>query len=73
MGVVANITKDKFPQQSTDLLKRVKVCYRFDTSNIDYGRIIRDDIEEPFVTIIELSTNGGRVLLATECQYSFLD
>jgi hypothetical protein len=32
------------------------------------GTIIRDDMEEPFRTIISL--DDGRVILATECMHS---
>ena len=36
-----------------------------------YGTIVRDDLEEPFETIIKL--DNGRYLRAVECQYSYID
>ena len=50
---------------------RVEVCYHFDTSKYHYGTIVRDDLEEPFETIIKL--DNGRYLRAVECQYSYID
>lgn len=76
MGCVKNISFDKFPKQADknykypQLGKRVKVCYHYDTSRFHLGTIVRDDIEEPYETIIQL--DNGRFLRATECQYSFL-
>jgi hypothetical protein len=68
MGNVANIAIDKWPKQGQWLGKRTRVCFRYDTANTVMGTIVRDDAEEPFVTIISL--DSGRVVLATECQYS---
>lgn len=76
MGCVKNISFEKFPKQADknykypQLGKRVKVCYHYDTSKFHLGTIVRDDIEEPYETIIQL--DNGRFLRATECQYSFL-
>ena len=47
------------------------VCYHFDASKCHYGTIVRDDLEEPFETIIKL--DNGRYLRAVECQYSYID
>lgn len=77
MGCVNNISYDKFPKQADNdykyprLCKRVKVCYHYDTSKFHYGVIVRDDIEEPYETIIAL--DNGRFLRAVECQYSILN
>lgn len=77
MGCVKNISFDKFPKQSDKnsnypcLGKRVKVCYHYDTSKVHFGTIVRDDIEEPYETIIQL--DNGRFLRSTECQYSFIN
>lgn len=77
MGCVENITFEKFPKQADEnykyphLGKRVEVCYHYDTSKTHYGTIVREDIEEPFETIIKL--DNGRYLRAVECQYSILD
>lgn len=78
MGCVSTITYDKFPKQSDETCKlpkfvvgaRVAVCYHYDTKHSHYGTIVRDDIEEPYETIIR--TDNGRFLRGCECQYSFL-
>ena len=79
MGCIDAITYDKFPKQKDENYKypefkvgsRVEVCYHFDTSKCHYGTIVRDDLEEPFETIIKL--DNGRYLRAVECQYSYID
>ena len=79
MGCIDTITYDKFPKQKDKNYKypefkvgsRVEVCYHFDTSKYHYGTIVRDDLEEPFETIIKL--DNGRYLRAVECQYSYID
>ena len=79
MGCIDTITYDKFPKQKDENYKypefkvgsRVQVCYHFDTSKYHYGTIVRDDLEEPFETIIKL--DNGRYLRAVECQYSYID
>lgn len=78
MGCVKNITFDRFPRQKDEYCKysefavgsRVKVCYHYDTSKIHLGTIVRDDLEEPFETIIKL--DNGRYLRAVECQFSYI-
>ena len=76
MGCVNTITYDNFPKQADENYKypkvgmRVKVCYHYDTSNCHEGVVVRDDIEEPFETIIKL--DNGRYVRGTECQYSFI-
>ena len=79
MGCIDTITYDKFPKQKDKNYKypqfkvgsRVKVCYHYDTLKYHYGTIVRDDLEEPFETIIKL--DNGRYLRATECQFSYVD
>lgn len=68
MGVVNNISSTKFPKQGSWLGKRTKVCFKYDAESIIMGTIVRDDLEEPYVTIISL--DDGRVVLATECMHS---
>lgn len=68
MGMVKGIDFESFPKQSGWLGKSVKVCYSYDTSKQTKGMIIRDDHEEPYMTIFQLE--NGRVVLATECMYS---
>lgn len=68
MGAVKNIKMDTFPKQGQYLNRKVEVCFHYDTSKTIGGEIVRDDSEEPFLTIIKL--DDGRHVLATECQYS---
>ncbi|HEC60817.1 MAG TPA: hypothetical protein ENI27_01020 [bacterium] len=67
MGVEKNVGLNKMPRQGTHLGIRVKVCFNDDADNTIGGRVIREDMEEPFRTIIAL--DDERVVLATECQY----
>ena len=79
MGCIDTITYDKFPKQKDEnyiyprfkVGSRVKVCYHYDTLKYHYGTIVRDDLEEPFETIIKL--DNGRYLRAVECQLSYID
>ena len=78
MGCVNNITFDKYPKQKDKHYKfpqyavgaRVEVCYHFDASKTHLGTVVRDDLEEPFETIIKL--DNGRYLRAVECQFSYI-
>lgn len=67
MGVHKNIGYDKFPSQGELYNKRVRVCFHYDSSRVIEGTCIRDDIDEPFMTIFRL--DNDKVVLATECQY----
>lgn len=79
MGCVNTITYDKFPKQADKncgykyqkVGKRVSVCYHYDTSKCHQGTIVRDDIEEPYETIIAL--DNGRYIRGVECQYSEIE
>lgn len=68
MGAQSNIDVTVFPRQGPHINKHVDVCFHYDTSRQLTGVIVRDDYEEPFLTIIRL--DDGRTILATECQYS---
>ena len=68
MGCRNNITHNTFPKQGSFLGQNVNVCFHYDTNNIIKGKCIRDDVEEPSLTIFQLE--NGRVVLSTECQYS---
>ena len=68
MGTHKNIGFDKFPKQGDFLGKEVTVCFDYDTDNSLYGEIVRYDVEEPFLKIIQL--RDGRYVMSTECQYS---
>lgn len=67
MGCVKGIDFKNFPEQSRMLHKRVKVCFNYTSPDIR-GRCVRDDMQEPYVSIFAL--DDGRFVLATECQYS---
>lgn len=67
MGVHTGITHDQFPRQGTWLNRRVSVCFHYDLDHRVAGRIVRDDAEDPHVTLIALV--DGRYVLSTECQY----
>jgi hypothetical protein len=69
MGCVGTITADRFPAQSVHLMQRVDVCFHYDTTRLVPGILVRDDIEKPFETIIQLG--DGRFLRGVECQYTF--
>lgn len=68
MGCVKTITADAFPAQGSWAGKRARVCFHYDTSRQVYGRVVRDDREEPGRTIIRL--DDGRFVEGSECQFS---
>ena len=68
MGCIETITVYKFPKQSEFVNRRVRVCFHYDTSKWIEGKIIRDDREEPYETLIEL--DDGRVIRGVECQFT---
>lgn len=68
MGIVKNVSYNEFPKQGKQLHKRTSVCFNYDTSNQIGGTIIRDDREEPFITLIRL--DDGRYVSSSECQYT---
>jgi hypothetical protein len=67
MGAVKNITATTFPRQGAYQNQRTKVLFHYGGPEL-MGTIVRDDYEDPFVTIIKL--DDGRYVLATECQYA---
>jgi hypothetical protein len=67
MGVVDNITHDRFPKQGSHQFMRAEVLFHFDTGHRLFGVIVRDDAEAPWRTVIALA--DGRVVLADECQF----
>jgi hypothetical protein len=70
MGFHPKISFQEFPRQGSHAGVRVSVCFNYDASRQIAGSVVRDDAEEPFRTIIQL--DDGRVILATECQYTLL-
>jgi len=68
MGCVDTITAEKYPKQGGHMKRRVEVAFHYDLDKKFGGFVVRDDAEEPWVTIIKL--DDGRYVLATECQYS---
>jgi hypothetical protein len=71
MGVHGKIGYDKFPQQGAHSGKKVEVCFNYDAERTIPGLIVRDDAEDPFITLIVL--RDGRFVLSTECQYRLAD
>ena len=69
MGCVKTINWLNFPKQSGNVNRRCDVCFHYDISHGLKGTVIRDDMEEPFETLIKL--DDGRVVRGKECQYSF--
>lgn len=69
MGFCKNIKYDRFPKQSDDVGKEVLVCFHHDTSHTMKGTLVRDDMEDPYRTIIQLE--NGQFVLGTECAYTF--
>ena len=67
MGVHKGITATAFPKQGVYLGKKVLVLFHYNTDASFAGEIIRDDVEDPYQTIIKLK--DGRVVLGTECHY----
>lgn len=72
MGSHENINADKFPKQGKHLNKKVSVCFHYNTKRTLPGAIVRDDIEEPFLTIVYLYDTNNYVL-GTECQYQVIE
>lgn len=71
MGNVETITATRFPKQGCMALKRVSVCFNYDTTRQALGTVVRDDAEEPFQLIIRL--DDGRFVRSVECQYRLLE
>ena len=46
MGYVKTIDYDNYPEQSKNIGRRVVVCYKYDTTKMHEGEIIRDDVGE---------------------------
>ena len=68
MGIEEKVGFDTFPRQGEYLGIEVEVCFNYDNSKKLRGKIVRDDIEKPNRTIIQL--NDGRYIISTECQYA---
>jgi hypothetical protein len=70
MGVSAFVSGTKYPEQDKNSIgKRVGVYFNYNTETKYLGTMLRYDKTEPYQCIIQL--DDGRVVLATECQYSF--
>ena len=68
MGNLENITATTFPKQGKHLGRGCIVTFHYARTPELFGAIVRDDMENPWSTIIRL--DDGRYVLATECQYS---
>jgi hypothetical protein len=71
MGTHSNISADKFPAQGNYHNKLVSVIFNYNTEQRFPGKIVRDDMEAPYETIIQL--DDGRVVRAQECQYALVE
>lgn len=67
MGCHPNISDTKFPKQGRYLNKPMRVLFNYSDPELR-GMMVRDDMEEPFISIIKLE--DGRHVLTSECQYS---
>ena len=67
MGVHENIGADVYPEQSRFKGNRAVVCFQYDTSRRFPATIVRDDMDEPYRTILQL--DDGRFVLGVECQW----
>ncbi|HDR6319134.1 TPA: hypothetical protein QCU53_006103, partial [Bacillus thuringiensis] len=67
MGVHPKVGLNKFPKQGDWLNKEAKVMFDYDGSTMTTGVIVRNDMEEPFITLIKLE--DGRIIRSSECQY----
>ena len=67
MGTSPHIDALKFPEQGSLFMRKVNVCFRYDTQRQIGGVIVRDDKTAPFIGIIRL--DDGRHVLMTECQF----
>jgi hypothetical protein len=67
MGVVKNVGYEMFPRQGDMAGQPVLVCFAYDPSHTVRGVMVRNDVEEPGVEIIQLE--DGRYVLTTECQW----
>ena len=68
MGCVKNVSMDAWPEQGDFAGRRTEVCFHRNTERTIMGRIVRNDVEEPFLTIIRL--DDGRFILGSKCQHA---
>lgn len=71
MGCVKNISADSYPAQGEFLGRDVEVCFDYDVSCVIKGKVIREDVEEPGLMLIQLE--NGWVIRSTECQYRLIE
>jgi len=69
MGIKETIDYESFPKQGDWVGKRTTVCFKYDTTHTIGGVFVREDIEEPGISIIKL--DDGRYLLTTECMHTY--
>lgn len=70
MGCSKKVGIDIFPKQGPFLHCRVRVCFNYDTSSVIEGEMVRQDMEEPYLSIIKL--DDGRYIMTTECQFQLI-
>lgn len=66
-----SVSYSEFPKQGQYVSARVKVAFNYDFTKTLFGKVVRDDAEQPFQTIIRL--DSGLYVLGEECQYQILN
>jgi hypothetical protein len=67
VGCVDTIRHDRYPRQTGWVGQRVAVCFFYNTEHTILGKVVRDDDEDPYETVIRL--DDGRFVRGTECQF----
>lgn len=69
MGIEKYVKSGVFPKQNSYLLNRsVEICIECNDAGMTKGKIVRADIEEPYVIIIHLE--NGQYVLGSECRFN---
>lgn len=71
MGVIQTITHNTFPKQGDSIGRKASLCFHYNSDLRVDAIVVRDDVENPFRTIFK--TEDGRLILSTECHYSWKD
>lgn len=57
-------------KQGNFINRKCNIFFNYNIKNFISGKIIRDDIEEPFKTLIKL--NDGTIIDSKECLYQLI-
>ena len=63
----SNVDFYNYPKQGEFCGMRVRVCFGFESEKLIEGFCLRNDAEQPFMTLIRLS--DGRIVTGDECHY----